>query len=251
MPKGSIWEPAVSGDLDKTYDGIGQILDLMNDKLEQSRYIRSPYKTSILSDLEKEFGIITNELLSEDTRRMQLQQKKNKKRSTAAADYLQALLINSGFTVQVHRNDPPADPAIFLDQNFQMVAGQAWAIAGHEDAYAGRIGGELLVNGDEFTYTTAYDAQAGGATTYAGNSSAVAGFFTSLGKIPIVYEIPTDPLLWSYVFFVGGDAIRDGSGKLTSIEQAQVPSERRSEFLKIILSVKPLFTWAGLVIVFN
>ena len=84
-----------------------------------------------------------------------------------------------------------------------------------------------------------------------GNASAVAGYFTQLQKDPIIYEIPTDPDVWNYVFFVGGDAVRDGAGILTSIEQAQVSSQRRDEFLNIILSIKPMLTWAGLVIVFN
>jgi len=251
LPKGSAWNPKLNGDMDKAYDGIGDILDLMNEKLLETRYIRDPEITSILDDLETEFGILTNPLLDEETRRMQLQEKKNKGKSTGASDYLQTTLENSGFNVQVHRNDPPVDPSIFLDQNFQMVAGQLAAVAGNENAYAGRVGGELLVNGEEFTYSTAYAAQAGGASTFAGNSQAISGYFTSLQKNIIEYEIPTDPLLWPFVFFIGGDAERDGTGALTSIEQAQVPSERRDEFKQIILSIKPLFTWAGLVIVFN
>jgi hypothetical protein len=249
IPEGAAWFPVIGGDLDKTYDALGEIFDNIVESMLRARYVRDPLNTGNLEDLEREYGILTNTLIVESLRRQQLFEKKNKTRSTAAADYLESLLQGSGFDVQVHRNDPEVDPDIFLNQNFQMVAGQTWAIAGHEDAYAGRVGGEILVNGEEFTYFVAYDSQAG--NMYAGNSTAVAGYFTSLGKDEIIYQSPTDPDVWPFVFFVGGDAVRNGAGELTSIEQAQVPTERKDEFKNIILSVKPLFTWAGLIVVFN
>jgi hypothetical protein len=251
LPEGSAWTPKVGGKLDLVYDAIGEILDEMNTNFERARYVRDPEKTDLLEDLERDYGILTNELLTEAVRRASLNAKKNQGRSTAAADYVQSILQGAGFDVQVHRNDPPVDPAIFLNQAFQMVAGGGNAYAGRPDAFAARIGGDLLVNGGLFTYSTAYAAQAGGATTVAGNSEAVAGYFESLQKDPVVYEIPTDPDKWGFVFFVGGDATRNVSGELTDIEAAQVPSERRDEFNTIILSLKPLFTWAGLIIVYN
>jgi len=251
-PKGSAWKPALGKGLDQTRDAIGEIIDNVNEKMEESRNVRNPLKTPVLSDLERDYGIVPNDLVSDDDRRLQLKEKKNNNYSPASATYLENLLNDSGFDVQVHRNDPPVDPNIFLNQAFIMVAGGGNAFAGHEDAYAGRVGGFLLVNGSIFDQFPAYAAQAGGISTVAGNGNAIAGFFTSLNKIPIVYEIPSDPDDWGFIFFVGGDAVRDGiTNELISIEAAQVDSERRTEFETLILTIKGLYTWAGMLIEYN
>ncbi len=251
LPKGAFWEVAPDEDLDHLYDGQAANFETVRIFLSELADIRNPNKTTVLDDLEKEFGITKNDNITESVRRMQLASRKFSRDNNASEDKMQTVLQDADFDVQVHQNDPAVDPAIFLDQTFQMVAGGGNAFAGRPDAFASRIGGELLVNGDIFEQFAAFDMQANGSIAFAGNSSAVAGFFTNFREVQIVPPVPTDPDAWPFIFFVGGDATRDpGTGALTAIENGEVPASREKEFKSIILKYKPMFTWAGLLITY-
>jgi len=258
LPKGAAWTPKKGGNYDIILDSIGDIVLLISQRMENVRSVRRPLQTYILDDLEREFGILKNPNLTESLRRQQLDAKKNQAAGGGTASDLQTALDNAGFNVLVHKNNPPVDPAIFLIQNFQMIAGGDNAFAGFTldginiDAFAGLLGGELLVNGSVFDQTESYIMQAGGDIAFAGNGDAIAGRFDSIIRIPIQYTIPIDPDNWPFVFFVGGVATRDVvTNELLSIEQGLVPQEREEEFKRIILSIKPIYTWAGLIITFT
>lgn len=255
LPEGSAWTPKVGADLDLLLDGMGENAETVRIFNKNLAFIRNFQKTPILSDLEKEYGIGTDERLTDQERRDRGQVAKTSNDSEGTDTDLQAFLQQSGFDVQVHVNSPAADPDIFLDQAFQMVAGGDNAFAGFipsggppSTAFAGRIGGELLVNGALFDQIPAYIMQAGGAIAFAGNDDALAGRFDMLQLIPIVYEIPTDSGYWGLIFFVGGDATRDGSGFLIDIEPAEVPISREQELKRLILKYKPLHSWCGLIV---
>jgi hypothetical protein len=251
LPPGDFWKQKEGGQLDQLYDATGDMIDESIAQARSNADIRDPLKTPILDDLEREYGILPNPTLTEQQRRIQLNAKKHQGAGSGTADDLQRALDASGFDLLVHKNDPAVDPAIFLIENFQMVAGGDNAYAGRPDAYAGLLGGYLLVNGQVFDQFPAYTMQAGGDFAYAGNGNAIAGRFDGLKKIPVEYDIPTDPSEWGFVFFVGGAATRDGSGFLTNIEQGFVPVSRQAELEKIILSIKPLYSWAGMIITYT
>ena len=62
-------------------------------------------------------------------------------------------------------------------------------------------------------------------------------------------HVPDDSDFWDFIFFVGGDATRDPvTHELTSIATVTLPIERRTEFEKLILKIKPVNTWGGIVI---
>jgi len=251
LPKGSIWQPSEDGDFDKFLDGVADCSESARIFLDDLSEIRDPLNTPVLSDLEREYGLTTDLNLTEETRRMQLASRKFPQIQNGSLDHLQDALDRAGFNVQVHENSPAVDPAIFLDQAFQMVANGVAAYAGNQDAFAGRVGGEFLVNGDLIIQTPAYLMQANGVNAFAGNSQAVAGRFDVFNQNIFEYEIPTDPADWPLVFFVGGDATRDGSGALTEIKLADVPNKRKLEFKRTILKIKPIHSWAGLIINYN
>ena len=251
LPKGQAWSPTPDGNYDKILQATGEIILNICTRMGNARYVRTPNKTFILDDLEREFGILKNNNLSESERRIILDAKKNQPPGGGTASDLQIALDNAGFNLQVHKNNPSVDPALFLTQNFQMVAGGDNAYAGEPTAYAGLLGGELLVNGSVFEQFEAYISQANGASMFAGNTNAISGRFDGLRREPIEYTIPTDPDTWGFVFFVGGDATRDVDGKLTKIEQGEVEQTRKEELLRLILSIKPIFSWAGLIITFT
>lgn len=253
LPEGPFWEVELGSDLDKLYDAFAEIEANIKDYFDALSDIRNPFKTPYLSDLEKEYGIFRDESLSEEVRRMQLAAVIYAGDLIGSAYDLQSALDRAGFNVLVHVNNPPVDPAIFLTQNFQMVAGDPVnAFAGDPNAYAGIIGGYLLVNGLINIQSPLVTMVAGGDFAYAGDPDAVAGRFDTLRQDPIVYDIPNDPIYWQFVFFVGGAATRDPvTDELTNIEQGFVQLERRRELENIILKFKPMHSIAGMIVTYT
>lgn len=250
-PEGPAWDLNEEGDWAKLRDGDSDNLTAIREDVINLKYIRTPSKTPVLSDLEREYGINPNSTLTEAERIARLEAEVYKKATTANKDDLQTLLDRAGFNLTVYQNSPngPAvDPAIFLNQNFQMVAGGFNGYAGRSDAYAGLIGGELLVNGDIFEQSPAY---LGAGTMWAGNDTAHAGYFSSLNRTLIQYDIPTDPDNWPFVFFVGGATTFNPDGSLATIEQGFAPQQQEKALKDIILKFKPLFTWCGLIVTFE
>ena len=247
IPEGSAWNVAPDEDWDKLYNGIAANWEEIRVFLDDVKSVRDPAFTSFLSDLEREFGVFTNPILTEQQRRDQLSPIVFNRSSNGGIDNLEDALQAAGFDVQVHSNSPAVDPALFLDQDFQMVAAGGNAFAGRADAFAGKIGGELLVNGEIFRTRKIITAVAG--TFYSGDGT-TAGEYDDLERIGITYDIPTDTGDWPLVFFIGGDATRDGNGELTEIQLADVPLSQESEFKRLILKYKPIHSWAGLIIDF-
>lgn len=256
LPGGSAWEPEVDSDYDYLLNGIGENSDAVLDDLDLLRYIRNPERTSILSDLEKEFAVIPVSGSTEAERRERLATVMFRRNELPTYEVLEEKLQDAGFDVLVHANDPAVNPALFLIQAFQMTAGDLLpggndAQCGEAEAYCGRIGGELLVNGEIFEQEPNYTILCEEALAQCGEAEALAGQFDSVNLIPIEYDIPVIAGYWPLIFFVGGPATRNPvTGAITDIEIAEVPIERRLEFRRIILKYKPMFSWAGLVVVY-
>ena len=232
-----------------------------------------PSSTRSIELWEKQWGII-NPAADNATRRIDLDILW-KLTGGQGKDYIETTLRNAGFDVYVHENNPPVDPDNFLSGVFVMVAGGVNAYAGRSDAYAGKTGSELLVNGPIVTNTPLVLAVAGRPNSCAGNQFAVASYFEQLMTYDRIYQITDDPDLWPYFFFVGGPAVRgdaeniimsdsenvimsDGtnvvnseSPALVSIDYAQIPAERENDFKALLLKLKPAQSWAGLIINFT
>ncbi len=249
-PEGSIWRPAPGGDFDKLLDGSAENWETIRVFLDTLRSIRDPSFTTFLADLENEFGVLSNTSLTEIQRREQLKPLVFNRSSSGSIDTLQNALDDAGFSVQVHSNSPAVDPAIFLDQAFIMIAAGGNAFAGRPDAIAGRIGGELLVNGEVFETQKKFTSGALTSNAFAGTGFS-AGEYTDFERVKFEYQIPVDPNNWPFVFFVGGDATRDGSGALLTIVPVTIPPVQESGFKRLILKYKPIHSWAGLVIIFD
>ncbi len=172
-----------------------------------------------------------------------------KSRGGQGADYLQTILNSAGFNVQVHENNPPVDPDVLLSSIPWMVAGGEYAYAGNTTAIAGKTGGDLLVNGSIVTNIPLYNSFAGASYMSAGNELAVAGLYDKFTTKEKVYKITNDPDLWGGYFFIGGDVTRDPvTHKITAIENVSIPTDRKADFLRLILRIKPAQTWVGLLV---
>lgn len=210
LPKGAFWFPVLNGYYDLLLQGIGDNLEEVYDFLKNLAFIRNPYLTPYLSDLEREYGILTDTQISEVDRRNILAGIVYASPGTGGVSDLQDALHRAGFTnLFVYQNDPYVDPRRFIGDRFICVAGNATSVAGNANAIAGvRGGGYLLVNQSSFTLANVWNVVAGGNIAFAGNPNAIAGGSNGFQSVLTDFEIPDNPERWNYVFFVGGLASR-------------------------------------------
>ncbi|MGL4368934.1 MAG: hypothetical protein ACRCUT_04580 [Spirochaetota bacterium] len=256
-PEGKFWTPADGDDYDLLLDGISDNCGAVKDDLSQLAYLRDPMRTPILSDLEKEYAVIPAAESTESERREYLSSVKYNRSTLGAYDTLQEKLRAAGFeNVYVHVNSPAVDPAIFLERAFNMTCGDLLpggnaAECGEAEAICAAIGGELVVNGDLYSQEPNYvnlcdESVNAGDTVYCGDFD---GYKSQDDAAS--YVIPTEAGYWPLIFFVGGEATRDVNGYLTEIEFYSVPAQRRVEFRRLILKYKPLFSWGGLIVIYD
>ena len=212
LPEGAFWTPAAQSDYDLLLEGIADNTEEVYQVLKSLACIRCPETTTLLEDLEKEYGIIPATLATEAERRSRLKAFIYRRAGTGAWDLLQSKLREAGFDdVYVHPNDPAVDPANFYD-------------------LVNVIGGELIVN--KIATTIDFDIPTdsgywpsiffvGGAATRDANgyitAIAYAGISATrrndLKKIILTYK----PLHTWYVFvdtyvdYLDGDEYLDGS----------------------------------------
>jgi hypothetical protein len=223
LPGGSLWAPEDGGGLDQILDGIADSDETVREFLDGLARLRSPLYTPILDDLEREFGIVPDDTLSDAVRRARLFVVKTAGSSTGSADYVESKLRAAGFDVRVHINFPAVDPALFIEFAASGIFNNASAVFNGAGVQFGGARGSLLVNGPIY-----YNQQ------------------------KVVYETPAGSEYWPLVFFIGGEATRDPvTGALTSIDQAVLPIERKEEFIRLVIQYKPLFSWCGLVALFQ
>jgi hypothetical protein len=248
LPQGAIWKPEPGNGLDQFFDGMGLNLDEVRDYLKSLGDFRNPQATTLLADLEKEYGIAPSETLSEQARRDLLSAKKGAIAGTGSLDGLKRKLNEAGFrNLFVYNNDPEVDPALFLTVSFQCIANNTTAVCGNDAAFCGVEGGELLVNGIQITTTIGYFAQAGEPTTCCDNDLAIAGYFLGTGQQPIEYEIPTASMgRWNLIFYVGGEI--DEWNDSAAFARGSVPSILEDTLKTIILQHKPMHSWCALVV---
>jgi hypothetical protein len=114
FPKGAIWRPVkVDGDRFKMLQAIGDNIQAFFSDLGALAYLREPQLTTILNDLELEYGVLPSDSQTEQERRDYLDGVKYARSGTGSADYLQNALQQAGFAVQVHTNSPAVDPGAF------------------------------------------------------------------------------------------------------------------------------------------
>ena len=112
LPPGPLWNPEEDGDLDKLLDGMADNSAVVYEFLEQLARITNPAESplELLSDLEKEFGILTNLNSTEADRRAQVASIKYSRGGNGGKDFLEDSLQTGGFDVLVHENNPAVDP---------------------------------------------------------------------------------------------------------------------------------------------
>lgn len=267
LPRGAAWRVKPDGNLDHLLEGVGDNLQEILDDLADLALIRNPYKcpAALLPDLEREYGITPSSSQTTDERRSAVALRRYKLRDLATANKLQRALDKAGFGADgyglvVTPNESPAcDPASIIDASYQMTAHEmgdsSGACAGNTSAYVAQRGGYYLVNGDKYTLNPVYP-QAGlvCARAFDGSDSLsgqqCAGYYESYSLYENEYSGPPESL-WSLVFFVGGQVVHNDDGSIAAISTVWIPSDRRQELHRIILRIKPLGVWAGMVVQYD
>jgi hypothetical protein len=213
LPPGSLWIPEDDQGLDLLLNGIAANNETVREFLLSLAHIRNPLLTPMLDDLEREFGIIPTDLLTEAVRRQRLAAVKSAVSGDGSAAWVEEQLQAAGFDVLVHINDPPVDPAGFIFDGSVTFCGNETALFGRDNAMFGGTVGGLIVNGDDRDST---------------------------------FTVPATADYWPLIFMVGGAATRNGGGELTAITPALVPLARKDELIRLIVKYKPMFTWTVL-----
>jgi uncharacterized protein YmfQ (DUF2313 family) len=229
LPAGALWVPASDEELDQLLEAMSENwLEAYNAAFGLGD-VREPLKTQLLEELEREFGFLQNPALSEQTRRQQVGAVKYENTDQRNSDDdVQNFLQAAGFDVQVHHNDPAVDPALFA--------------------------GDILLNGGLYLQKPEYLMQCGGEIAFCNYQDADETIQSVCGRFDIFtfedfeYDLPIDPKVWPFIYFIGGPAVRDGGGFLTGIAPADVPLNRKNKFTELILSAKPWMDWAILII---
>ena len=220
------WQPVPGEDMDNQLSAIADGLQYVYDFLTTMGTMRDPQRTAYLDELEREYGVSPNTILTDAQRRAYLALIKYARNRRGTIDNMQTALNLAGLGVggyglNVYANDPPVHPGPFTQFSYQCVCGGANAYCGYNPvggggavtAVCGVNGGLWVVNGDVFSSAPGYYGcgntnmvcgyfPAGSATT------AVCGYYTFLLYSPIMIASPTDAWTWPCTFFVAAGVTR-------------------------------------------
>ena len=220
LPPGALWVPKEGGDFDLLLDGIADNYTEIITFLESLAHLKDPQRTTILSDLEKEYGVLTNTTLTTQERRDRLTAQKNDRISTGSIDFMPDKIRASGFDLYVFQNDPPVDPNLFAGSLFNVFFGSSTAYFGNSQFYFKKIDYFLIANGQDVL-----DDQ-------------------------LILGVGSD--YWPLVFFIGIAGDRDPvTNEITELYAAEIPATRREELAKLVMKYKPMHAWAAAKILFT
>jgi hypothetical protein len=141
LPEGRAHAPVVPGNpLDEFYEALAAALQLDHNDFQTLVSIRNPYTTPILSDLEREYGIMPSAGQIIAQRQAILQYHKTARGLSGQWWVLQNAINAAGFTgVNVLPNDPAVNPAPFLGGTPQAWCGNATSCCGYFSSGAGGV----------------------------------------------------------------------------------------------------------------
>ena len=219
LPGGAIWDVESDSDFDKLLDGLAAGHDSLTEDLKALASIRDPLLTTLLSDLEVEFGIVPDSSVGSAVRRARLLAAKTAANGTGTLEFLQKILQTAGFPVYLYANNPPVDPQSLLGYVPSDIFGNALAIFGNGACFGSNASKGMLVNGPLY-----------------------------YGQALVTYSDVMAAHYWPLVFFVGGAATYLDDGGLAAIAPVDLPISRKDEFIRTIIKLKPLHTWVGLLV---
>lgn len=241
MPKGSIWTVKIDGFFDALLDALADSLNTVKLKLSELSDIRNAKKTTLLDELERDYGVSFNPNLTESERRTALDSRINAIDNSGSRQELEFALQRAGFPLFVYSNSPAVDPSRFQNE-YEMVAGEDNSFAGEPDAIAGTFFAKLIINGPIIISKPLYALTAGDEFSFAGEDESFAEISDIL-ESEYEYFLPTNSNSWPFIFIVGGNAVLSEDGSIISVAFVDIDKNREQELRDIILRYKPMFTW--------
>jgi len=200
----------------------------------------------MLKDLERDYGVPSDDGIADADRRMTLMPLVYQQRTPSSNDLLQAKLYEAGFTnLYVYDNDPVSDPRPFGAESSICVCGNQASVCGNQTAIASRFGGQLVVNGSLTKLIPQRTCVCGSQYAVCGAVEAVCGYFDSYIYQELDYQLPSNSNYWPFIFFIGGDTITYNlDGTIQYINYANVDSKRKQTLEFLLMKFKPAHTWA-------
>jgi len=261
LPRARAWSITIDKTLRRFFDGLAQGLGvpikLFFDQIYQDT---QPQTTRELDAWEKQFGLNSGAVLTEQERRDRLDATW-KAHGGQSPRYIQDILQAAGFNVFVHEwwepgSEPPLNviaPAIARDPHDYLTGGGNLLDLLSIDGAIDMQDGDILAQDGSATQPTGYplvnnllvlagnfigdndsDMQDGDVLAQDGGIGSLSSVYT-LKK----YIIPLDPLTYPYFLYIGGAIFPD---------HAVVPSARKSEFETLCLKICPAHLWLGILV---
>lgn len=244
LPKGAIWTPAPGGGLDLFLDGNAENKEIIRIALEALATIQIADLTQYLDDMEREYGLIFDDSLSEADRRARLKNAITDNQGFGTDWDMQAKLRLAGFTdIYVYQNDPPVDINQFLGNTPNVTCNHPDATCGNPEATCATSGGELVVNGAIF-YNGASFQYPIPVSEYWQNVFFAGGIatFSDITSPDITCSSP-EATCGNPAASCGSESTRS---EITAIDQTEIPIERREELRRLIVKYKPIHAWCAL-----
>ena len=243
LPPGAAWTPKESGYFDSLLSGMAINSEDLRLFLEKLADIRDPQKTDILSDLEKEFGIIPWSGLTEQERRDNLEYHKKNLRSDGTGISLQERLIAAGFDCIVVENTPPVDTDQFVGAQYQAHMGGINAVFGDQDFFFQKTDTRYIVNAD--SYLKPYDEY----EAPTGDDAYLLPLIFFIAE-SVEYEPEYSWYFEDETSYLGNENANFSEDTTVSTNPVNklipfsIPAERKTELERLILTSKPMHSWA-------
>ena len=237
LPEGALRQLEFEGDEDRLWDGIAEAIEPAYELMLSLGEVREPDTVEDLAALEREYGFLYDENLTEAQRRGRIKALKYAKAGSGTGEALEGALQLAGFDLVVaegrYLQNPegmvPTESREYVVNGFEYLNDAGYAIGCQE------------TEGPPIAYEYGCEETVGGPiATYAHGCEGL-----TLVQIPVTYT-PTDN--WHLVFFVAGEITLDGAGNVLSMTPASIARSQRQTIREIILRLKPLHTWAYLAV---
>lgn len=256
LPRGLAWSlTSVGKSLRKLFEGLSfSFVRLYFDQIWLNIF---PSTTEDVEGWNSNFGLPDFSLNEEESRvrlaaRWQAQGGQNPR-------YIQDVLQGAGFNVFVHEWwEPgseadvgvsgcavPRNPVELLKSSFELIVGCGSPVAycGSSQAFCGATispEGYILSNKD-VTYKKDWFSFAGNVSSYCGSGTDDFCGFTALESGGET-NLTLNSSKWPFFLYIGGE---------TFPELAEVDINRRAEFEELVLKIRPLQQWLGMLVVYN
>lgn len=220
LPEGALRELVPEGDEDNLYSGIAEALEEVAGTLDDTADTRDPLDTVYSPALQREYGFLPDEDLSDEDQRNRVKALKYAKRGSGTAEAMQEALRIAGFTqlevVEIRKDDSITGG---------LIAAQS----------------DIVVNGFETISQMGYPVTCEvGLSVTCADPPDYTCTERNLIQVGVPYEISSN---WNLAFLVSSGIVVDEDGYILNTSAPEIAWYYRNMIKEIILRLKPNGTW--------